>query len=121
MGNLYLNRSKELINSNTKHLITRNIKNTTQSKQNHNHNNHNNDNINHPTLSHQERDLLIQMMKYNNNQIFVSIVNDHIVQSLYLKNFIEATKEEDIFTIRENVVLLYKLEGESVFDQIVRK
>jgi len=69
-------------------------------------------------LTFQEYDSLIQAIKYNNGKIFLSCVNENIVNSLCDKGFVNINK--DIAIATKNVITLFEIEGEKGFEKLLK-
>jgi len=70
-------------------------------------------------ITKKERSVLIQSIRYNNSFVMPYITELKIIHSLAEKSFIERKKESEFFSVKKNVQLLFEMEGDKSFDEIL--
>lgn len=85
-----------------------------------NNKNNKNNSQNNLTITQQEKTILLQSIKYNDGHIMPFIAKPEIIQSLYKKGFVRKNKETELFKATHNVIMLVEIEGDKVFDEILK-
>jgi len=76
------------------------------------------------TITKKERLVLIQSIRYNNNFVMPFVADKKTINSLKKKGFIEKIEGKNnkhgLFSVKKNVCLLFQIEGDMAFDEILK-